>query len=169
VNRVDIRQKANQTNMLDEITTIDNLIGEHEAIKGHMLSISNLAEDWRGLEGKDLADLSPEQTELLNKRLLNMRQTMGYLEDGLQNHWSHEEQTLPDLIGIPIWKSIQIEHDGILKKIKEINLIIVKSNPREFLANHKLLMHAGSSLSKLIREHEVKENTVLLLLKEQFI
>lgn len=35
--------------MQDTLTVIDSLIQEHAGIKGHMKSVSSLAEDWKGM------------------------------------------------------------------------------------------------------------------------
>jgi hypothetical protein len=84
--------------MPDELNSIESLIQEHEAIKGHMKSVSALAEDWKEMEWDDLTNLSHEQLQALNCKCLNLKETMGYLDDGLKNHWEHEGKIFPGLI-----------------------------------------------------------------------
>lgn len=165
-NKID-RTKSNK--MQDTLNIIDNLIQEHEAIKGHMKSVSALTEDWRGMEWDASTDLNHEQLQALNGKCFNLKQTMDYLDEGLKNHWTHEDNVLAELIGNPLMKSIKIEHDEIKKQVREINLIIDKCTPREFLANRAYLMHIISYLGESIREHEIKEDTILQLLKKQYI
>ena len=155
--------------MADELTIINKLIQEHEGIRGHMKAVSRLAEDWTGMEWDDLSNLNHEQLQALNTKCFNLKLTMGYLDEGLKGHWAHEDQVFPDLIGNPLLKSIHIEHGEILKQMREIDFVLAKSTPQEFLANRAYLNHLISYLARLISEHETKENTILQLLKRQFI
>lgn len=155
--------------MPDELTTINNLLQEHEAIKDYMKAVSALSEDWKEREWEGLTNLTHEQIQILNRKCFNLKQTMSYLDEGLKKHWDHEDRILPELIGNPLMKSIHIEHEEILKQMREINFVIAKSTPQEFLANRSYLEHIISYLSQLISEHEIKENAVLELLKRQFI
>ena len=102
--------------MPDDLTTIITLIQEHEAIQGHMRSVASTAGNWTGMEWDDLANLTHEQLQALNAKCLAIKQTMAYLEDGLKQHWEHEDKVLPELIGDRLMKSIKIEHDEIVKQ-----------------------------------------------------
>jgi hypothetical protein len=153
----------------DALTVIEGLIQEHQAIKGHMKSVSTLAEDWRGMERDNLTNLGHERFQALNNKRFNLKQTICYLDEGLKNHWIHEDHILPQLIGDPLMKSIKIEHEEIEKQMHEINYLMEKSTPQEFLTNRDYLMEIISHLCQLISEHEIKEDTILQLLKRQFI
>jgi hypothetical protein len=158
-----------QEKAADELSVINNLIQEHEGIKGNMKSISTLAEDWTGMEWGDLPNLDHEQLHALNNKLFNLKQTMTYLDEGLKRHWGYEDKVLPELIGNTLMKSIQIEHNEIIKQMNEINFALNKSSPQDFLTNRSYVKHLISYLCQLISEHESKENTILQLLKRQFI
>ncbi len=94
---------------------------------------------------------------------------MSYLDEGLRTHWAHEEELLPQLVGKPLTEAIRIEHNDILKQLKEINFFLVKSTPQEFLHNRSYLKLIVMSFCQLISEHENKENIMLQLLRRRFI
>lgn len=153
----------------DVLTIIENLSQEHEAIEWHMKSVGVLARDWMGMDWDDQTSLSHEQLQTLNSRCLNLKQTMHSLEEGMRNHWDHEEKVLPDLIGPQLMKSISIEHDEIRRQMREINYALANSTPQELLTSRDYLESIISHLCHLINEHEKKENTVLQLIKRQYI
>jgi hypothetical protein len=153
----------------NELNTIDSLIQEHEGIKGHIKTVASLTEDWSGMEWNELTNLSHEQLQALNSKRFSLKQTMGYLEDGLRKHWDREDQELSPLIGTPLMNSLNIEHNEIQKQANEIDFVIEKSSPQEFLANRNYLNQIVSHLYQLIMEHEVKESTLLTLLKRSFV
>ncbi len=155
--------------MPDELIIINNLIQEHEAIKEHMQSVSTLAGDWKGMEWDNLTNLTHEQILLLNNKCSNLKHAVASLDEGLKQHWDHEDKGLPGLMGNKLMKSINIEHDEIKKQMNEVNFVISKSTPQEFLANREYLRHIVSYLSQLITEHEITENSILQLLKKQLI
>lgn len=155
--------------MSEVLIIIDRLIQEHAAIKGHMKSASESAEDWRGMEWDNLINLTHEQLQTLNNKRFNLKQMIGDLHEGMKNHGEYEEKILPGLIGEPLMKSIVIEHQEIQKQMREINFVLDKSTPQEFLSNRAYLMHIISYLSQLISEHELKEDTILQLFRKQFI
>ncbi len=155
--------------MQNTLTVIDSLIQEHTAIKGHMKSVSSLAEDWKGMEWDELKNLTHDQLQALDSKWFNLKQTLCYLDEGLKSHWKHEDKTLPNLIGDPLAKSIKIEHDEIQKQMREINFVLDKSTPQEFLSNRRYLIDIIAHLCQLISEHEVKESTIFQLLRRQFI
>ena len=155
--------------MQNTLTVVDSLIQEHAGIKGHMKSVSSLAEDWKGMEWDELTNLTHDQLQSLNNKWFNLKQTLRYLDDGLKSHWQHEDKVLPNLIGELLTKSIKIEHDEIQKQMREINFVMDKSTPQEFLSNRRYLIDIIAHVCQLISEHEVKESTILQLLKRQFI
>ena len=58
--------------MQNNFTTIDNLNKQHQAINAYMQTISKIAEDIKGMETIDAANLTPEQLKYFsnnNKRV----------------------------------------------------------------------------------------------------
>jgi hypothetical protein len=155
--------------MQNTLLVINGLIQEHAGIKEHMKSVTMLAEGWKGMEWDELENLSHDQLQALDSKWFNLKQTLCYLDEGLKSHWEHEDQALPNLIGDALMKSIKIEHDEIQKQMHEINFVMDKSTPQEFLSNRRYLIDIISHLCQLISEHEAKESTMLELLKRQFI
>jgi hypothetical protein len=156
--------------MLNELITLDSLINEHSGITGHMNSICKLTEDWKEMEiMAQTSNLDHQQISDLNQKSSNLRITMSYLEDGLMNHWVHEDVVFPGLIGGPLMKALKKEHEEILKQMREINYILSKSSPQDFLSGYSYLNLIISNLCRIIQEHETKEDTILVLLKNYYI
>jgi len=155
--------------MVNELAAIENIIQEHEAINGHMRSISILLEEWKEMDVNKLADLNHEQLQTLKNRSFSFKQTMNYLDEGMKKHWVLEDQVLPELIGKPLAKSLHIEHVEIMKQMNEIKSAVFNIELRDFLLKRAYLKNSISYLSQYIREHEAKENTILQLLKKQFV
>ena len=82
-----------------ELTDIENILKEHEAINAHMKAISTLAEDRKLEEWENSANLTSEQLQILNNKWHNIQQTFNYLEEGIMRHTDHEDRILNVLFG----------------------------------------------------------------------
>jgi len=150
--------------MPNELILIDNLIGEHEAIHGHMKSVCGLMDNW-----EEIADPESEAEIDINQMHINIRQTMAYLDEGIKIHHQHEDTIMPALIGTPLFEALVIEHEEILKQLKEINYILVNVDTKGFAANGAYLKLVIDNLCRLVLDHVTREDVILRLLKRRFI
>src|SRR5690606_38765582 len=104
-----------------------------------MKSATESTEEWKGMEWDSTTNMTHEQLQALNNKRLNMKQMIGDLNEGMKNQGEYEERVLPGLIGEPLMRSIVIEHQEIQKQMREINFVIDKSTPQEFLSNRAYL------------------------------
>ena len=150
--------------MTNELLLIDNLIGEHAAIAGHMKTVCGLLEGW-----DDVVDPESEPPEVLNQKHLNLKNTMAYLVEGLKEHHAHEQEVMPVLIGTPLFDAIEKEHGEMLKQLEEINFILVNVDKQGFALNGAYLKLTIDNLCRLIGVHITNEEVILQLLKKRFI
>lgn len=155
--------------MSNELIMIENLIHDHEAIREHLKQVAKLADDWEQLEQEDLDPTDPAITEDLSFKHINLKQTMGYLEDGIRQHQNYEDEILPSLVGEQVMDALKIEHSEIQKQLKEIKFILLNINPNGLLANMDYLKLIISNLCDLLNHHDEVENLILNLLKKKFI
>jgi hypothetical protein len=153
--------------MYQSKVTIDSLIGEHIAIRGHMEMIRASTREWEQLLGSGERVLQDRaQLQILADKLASLRQAMSYLEDGLRNHHAHEAELMPSLIGNLLWKAISLEHDEMLKMMDEINSLILNPGLEVFLENGTRTMQKIDTLRGFASAHSIKEDGILLFLKK---
>jgi hypothetical protein len=153
--------------LANELIIIENLMNEHEAISGHMRSVCSLLDAWE--DETSSANLQPEQVRSLSQKGINLKQTMGYLDDGLKQHHGHEEEAMPALAGEPVMEALKIEHQEITKQMREINFILRDVQPAALVAHYDYLKLIINNLCNLVSLHTSVENTLLVLLKKRFI
>jgi hemerythrin len=147
--------------------TIDSLIGEHIAIRGHLELIRGLNRDREKL----LVSAKPTQQDygrfkVLEDKLASLRQAMAHLEDGLKDHHHHEEDVMPPLVGELLMKAIQIEHSETLQTMGEIRSQVASTNPEDFLEKGTNLIQRIDELCSFATSHSLKEDGILLFLKK---
>ena len=147
--------------------TIDSLISEHVAIRGHMEYLRGLTREWeRLLTSKGPIKNGGEQDKALTDKLANLRQAMGYLEDGLRNHHSHEATIMPPLVGDLLWKAIWLEHSEMLKMTNEIKSLVLNASLEAFLDKGTYTMQKIEDLRSFASTHSIREDGILLFLKK---
>jgi hypothetical protein len=151
----------------NKLLEIDKLLNEHEAIRGHMLSVCSLLDNWE----KDFStlDVPSEKEQSLRKKGLNLQQTMGYLGDGLNQHHKHEEEVLSAIAGEPVMEALRIEHKEIIKQLGEINFVLRDIQPQSLETNFDYLKLIINNLCNLVSLHSSVEDTLLNLMKKRFI
>ncbi len=153
--------------MANELIVIENLMKEHEAISGHMRTVCSLLDTWD--DETSASTLRPVQVQSLNRKGINLKQTMGYLDEGIRQHHVHEEEAMPGLAGEPVMEALKIEHQEITKQMREINFVLRDIRPDALLSNFDYLKLIINNLCNLISLHTSVENTLLVLLKKRFI
>jgi hypothetical protein len=146
---------------------IDGLVKEHIAISGHMRSVCSLLDKWEEDISTDVVQSGKEQS--LSQKGVNLKQTMGYLDEGLKAHHQHEEEVIPNLAGEPVMEALQIEHQEIIKQLGEINFVLRDIQPVSLAVNFDYLKLIINNLCNLVSLHESVENTLLNLLKKRYI
>ncbi len=153
--------------MANELIIIDSLINEHTAISGHMRSVCGLLDSWEA--NMSVMATQPAQEQALGQKGVNLKQTMGYLDEGLKQHHQHEDDVLPSLVGEPMMVALKVEHQEILKQLGEINFVLRDIQPNVLVANFEYLKLIINNLCNLVSLHSSVENTLLNLVKKRYI
>jgi hypothetical protein len=147
--------------------TVDNLLGEHAAIRGHLDLVIGLTREWkRFLRSYGPVSKSQKKLRDISEKRVSLIQAMGYLEDGLKNHHKHEDEVMPPLIGELLMRAIRIEHSEILEFFIKINSLLVNANLELFLEKGADVMNSIEELSSLASAHSSKEDGILFFLKK---
>lgn len=110
--------------------TINSLLGEHAALRAHLNLIRSLTREWKTTLEQERSVLhSPDNLRSVTEGLSNLRQAMGYLDDGLKHHHEHENLIFFPFIGNLLTEAIKIEHVEMLKLLEHVNSSIINDKP----------------------------------------
>ena len=147
-------------------STINSLLGEHKAIRGHLNMVLEITSAWKAkLASRKTARISQDEQSEFSDKQAGLRQAMADLEDGLKNHHAHEDEVMPLLVGDLIMKAIRMEHNEMLERFSRIdqvlldNLDVVLEKGRDTLEQIEELVH-------FVRTHSTREDGILHLLEE---
>ena len=147
-------------------TIIDNIMGEHQAIRAYLRSIKELIKDWGIVLVQNQSFGITVQVEIIaEKKQKNFIQAMYYLEDGLREHHTHEEAAMLPLVGNLLIEAIRLEHKEILGKLGKVKALLVNADASALIVDKEQLVKAVDSLCQLVGEHTLKEDTMLQLQK----
>jgi hypothetical protein len=117
---------------------------------------------------KNILKNHPDQLVSLLDQHLNLKHAMDYLDEGLQNHQSEEEDILPTLIGNILIEAIRIEHLEMLNQLHEIKDDLTNMNTEDFLRNSSRLKAAIDNLCQLINSNTSEEDVILRMLRRHY-
>lgn len=155
--------------IINELIVIENILHEHDAIREHVRAVSGLMDGWEEVEQGTLDEPDARVIPAVLTGHISLKQTMGYLDDGLHQHFSYEEEIMPGLIGNPLMEAVEIEHQEIQRQLQEINFILLNVNLPGLLANLDYLKMIVNNLRNLVESHCSTEDVMLILLKRRFI
>lgn len=154
--------------MPDYLAKINEIIEEHRTIGSNVKLVGDSVSDQEALASlKSVrSDWAPGRLELISEKQRKLKQTMTFLEEGLRNHFSKEEDVLPALLGEFLMQSLLLEHKEVTEKIDEVRLL-ASDNKLERLSEAELaskdseIKQRISDFSRLIEEHADKEELML--------
>ncbi len=153
--------------MRDRLSTVESLLNEHEAIRGHMKQVRDSVKNLESILGREeaLGSRSAYLTAVTAKQQ-DLKQTWGYLEDGLRIHHAHEENVMPPLVGELIWQGIKSEHDEQIRQFKKINPALQDSDVQQFLDQLSYIKKTVEDICQAASLHSIREDGILYFLKE---
>jgi hemerythrin len=159
--------------MADHLKIIQNVAAEHNAIKGNIKLVGDTVTDQEATTTlqKLRSDWIPGQLDVLDTRLDKLKQALGHLKEGLDNHFAFEEESFPPLLGDTLSKALFIEHMQIKEEIdsaqKLLNEVNIKGLSREeIIAKEMQIQQVISRLTNIIENHAGKEETVIELMRK---
>ena len=153
--------------MRDLVSTVESLMNEHEAIRGHTRQVLKSLQDLDLLLTTPAAHYRrPEYLEAVNEKRNVLRQAMGYLEDGLKFHHLHEEEVMPALIGDLLMKAIRAEHQDQYVQFTRLNPLLLETDPQRFLDNATFIKDKIEEICRDASIHSTREDGILYFLKK---
>jgi hypothetical protein len=153
--------------MFERMPTIEGLMNEHSAIRGQMELVRDLIREWDQLLNPQENTLkSAEKLSVVTAKRRSLVQAIGYLEDGLKNHHSHEERVMPPLVGDLLWKAIRLEHDEMLESVDVIDSLLVNTSIESFIDKGCQIVQSIDDLVRVISSHSIREDEILYFLKK---
>lgn len=158
--------------MSDKLTIVNRLIDEHQTIRTHIKLVGDSVNDLEGLLSLERArpDWMLNPPELISEKLNKMLQTAHLLQDGLKNHFSFEEKSLPPLLGEIVMRALILEHsdirnalDGFLSTL--LNTKIEGSTYEQLLTFKWNVNQRIEDLRQLLEGHATREETILKMMK----
>jgi hypothetical protein len=146
------------------LITIEHLMQDHEALQGHMQLLRKSADKWRELFNSMGSNNDLTHSQIIVEKRGSFIQAIGYLKDGLNSLHSQEEdviQTIADPVSL---RSIKSEHTRIMKKLEEIESLLIKLEPKVILTIGDSLIDIINDFCDLIMDHISIEDISLQLL-----
>ena len=158
--------------MEDKLAIINRIIEWHQTIRGHVRLVGDSISDEEALLALEKARLEwiPGQLEVLAEKQKKLQQAMGFLDEGLQNHFAYEEQVLPPLLGELFMRALILDHQEIRKEISETKSITAAAKleglrREELLSQESNIKQTIQGVCQLIEEHAIREETILEMLQ----
>jgi hypothetical protein len=154
--------------MPDYLVKINEILEEHLTIGSGVKLVGDSVSDQEALASlKSVrSDWTPGRLELISEKQRKLKQTMNFLEEGLRNHFSKEEDVLPALLGEFLMQSLLLEHKEVTEKIDEVRALASDSKlegltEAELASKDSEIKQKISDFSRLIEEHADKEEMML--------
>ncbi len=153
--------------MRERLSNVESLMNEHEAIRGHAKQVRELVKDLESILGEEEKVGSRSQyIAAVSLKQQALKQTVGYLEDGLRTHHAHEEEVMPPLVGDLLMRGIRMEHEEQLQQFKKINPALQDNDVQQFLDNISYIKKIIEDLCQAASIHSIREDGFLHFLKE---
>jgi hypothetical protein len=153
--------------MYDRSPTVESLMNEHSAIRGHMELVQELIKEWDQLFDPQEGVLkNPDKLRAVGAKRRSLVQAMGYLEDGLKNHHLHEDNVMPPLVGDLLWQAIRLEHGEMLEYLDKIDGLLLNAGIEAFVEKGPQIMQSIGAMVRMISSHSVREDGILYFLKK---
>ncbi len=133
--------------MANRLTTINEMKDEHEAIRAQTDMVRRNMD--RVLPDPDKAKAAAIQE-------------IEWLREGVKNHYSHEEEVLPDMLGDLMMKALVVEHRRIQAQFDTILRRMSDSTGKGNASEIKAMVEDAC---RLIEEHSLREDAILYLLQ----
>ena len=154
--------------MSDSLAIIRRVIDEHRTIGRQMKLAGESVTDEEALAAleKARADWIPGRPEGTSAKHGRLQQAIGYVEEGLKNHFAFEEDVFPALLGELLARAIALQHREILTAFDEIESAMSGAHldklvREELLAEESRLQQRIGIISQLVDDHARKEELIL--------
>lgn len=158
--------------MSDYLAKVEELIAEHRSIRDSVKLVGDSVSDQEALNSLRSAgsDWVPGRLEFLSQKQSRLKQTLNYLEEGLQNHFAREEEVLPPVLGEFLMRALRLEHQEIVETIDRARSVAVDTKlegmSQEALESQDAeIRQTVDGLCRMIEGHADKEDLMLETVK----
>jgi hypothetical protein len=149
--------------MVQEQTMFKKLNQERKVIRANTSRIEDLSQDLTNLANLQGSsqDITLYQSNLVNEKRINLRNNIINFKEGLEIHYTMEEEALLPLISVLCLKSLINKHIEIITTLSDINIVILNLNPVGMLVNSDYLKEKISAVFVVLRNLNCQENSLL--------
>lgn len=159
--------------MADNLALINRTIEEHHTIRGNIKLVGDSVSDLEALFSLQKArpDLILSSPEKLVEKQQRLQQTLSYLDEGLKNHFSFEENLLPPLFGEFLMKALILDHRAIKGQIEAAKSLVADTrfegmSQKELLSRKSQIQQKIDAILQSVEDHAAREETILKMLKK---
>jgi hypothetical protein len=135
---------------------IDRLLHEHEAIRAQVKLVVELVNEWK-VNAPGVVKAEP----YITRQKWNLQQAICYLDEGLRQQYSYEDEVLSLLIGNPIKDALLTERRTIMKRLAEINFLLLHISPEGLVAIWDDMRKVITNFSHWLVDHNTLEDVML--------
>jgi hemerythrin len=153
--------------MADYLATVRRIIEEHHKIRSDVMQVGESANDLAAVFSLQRAYSTWSQSSLdaLAQKQDKLKETISLMAEGLDRHFSFEEEYLPPIFGEILMRALLLEHREIRRKLAEIksavNTRLEGLGQRELLAQRTHIQHVVGDIRQVIEEHASREEVIL--------
>ncbi len=158
--------------MSENLETIRRIIEAHQNISGRIKLLGESVNDLEALLSlhKAYSSLSQSSVETLVQKQQKLQQTVSFLNDGLRNHFSVEEQVFPPLFGELLMRALLIEHREIRRQLDEAKSAVSSGKAElmsqvELLADKSRIQNLIIGICQTVENHASREEVILNMIK----
>jgi hypothetical protein len=150
--------------------TIDELSRVHEAIRHHVTRVKESIAELERMSSQRSGEFNSDQYKTITDRQFNLRQSLQYLREGIQEHHRQESLLLTPLVGVLI-RAVNIECSEITKQFEEVNAALASAGrsqlrPTDLAIELKQARELMETFSSLVENHSRKMDSILEMLRE---
>ncbi len=149
--------------MIQGTNTFDKLIQERQVIQANTSRIEDLSQDLINLADlqDNTRDITPYQANFVNEKRINLRNNIVDLKEGLQLHYNLGEDVLQPLISALLFQTLVIRHIEILKKLSDMDSMILNLSPQGMLFNSAHLKRIICDIILVLQDLCCQESSLL--------
>lgn len=158
--------------MLDNMAIIGRIRDAHQTLRGHIKLVGDSISDEEAVSSLRGAhsDWIPGRPEILAEKQKKLQRTLGFLAEGLTNHFAFEEEVLPPLLGELLMRALILDHREINREIDEAKLIVAATqlgelSREELLSRESHIQRVINSINRQVEDHATREEAILDMLE----
>ena len=154
--------------MSDRTQIILNLIGENEGIKEQLKRAGDAIADWQRTLESEISHKQGSPMKVLSDKQWQLVQAIGFLQDGLFNHYQREQKEIVPFVGL-LGEALGLEGDEIREQLDRIRLLLTDANLKglsgtELATKYSDVKRELEITYRLIYDHAFIEDYILRLL-----